>query len=953
MRRFLVFPLLLILIFAFVTGVPLPHAQGTYIFDFGKWDGYVRIPQFSIQNGVVTYDNNSGSFEFNITLSRRPPQSSFSINIERFGWTWLYQPPLDEELNVANYDFVNATHAILNGEVMVYRPENVVGSYAIYSSLRDNEYSTGKVLHLYRPLLIDANGARSWAVLNVTGSVFTISANSTWLQNAAYPVVIDPVFGYTNIGGTAGNDAASNSLFACKFTSPGVAVNIQRIATYEALLSGTATTKDAIYSDSAGSPSGLLSISSDEITITTTAAWYNYTMDYNTTASAVYWLANFAAGNRNVYWDSGSTGQLKSRTSAEYPTFPDPFASQNSYNYVLSIYAIYEVPGENYVDNAASDVDSNADIGTHSNFTAQQSGPDNVNDTLTEANTAEQSTSDVFTDGFEDGTFDKWTDGGTTTWGDGGTFMATSSSPGAPWAPHTGTYMADMDANDDGAITSDNINMSDAVAIGIGFWYMVDDMDANAGDLVLKYYNGSAYNTVVDLGGAAVEDQWYYYTATITDPQYFISTFRLQLTGTPGSGEAAFLDDVAINKTTGANNYELDLEEQWTTADYSSNNEELCIFAGPQDAEALMVDVWDGDSWENVIADLTANQWNNVSVTAYLTSATFTIRFVGGSEAGDETQSTWQIDAVLLHTWVTEGGTTLNYNTQLSVAFAVNKAKSGEFSRSTDWALTFGLFIGRNPVFSRGDSLSFAFALSRSSSFGLAKMLALPFALAASAGRSWVFSRETAFSFALALQGVFSQITQTILNLVSAFTFQLGIAQTHSFIFSLASAFTTALALASSFTTSIAETILNLYSTLAMAFTLGTLKAVTFSLQSLMQATLALAQTNLFGRFLSYTSQFAFTYGLVSGKAFNFNLATLLPVTALWQGIADVISGYTTLFISSVINFAVGITAYYPLAEYLETLSEEWLVVGAVIGLVIFAPVAALVALMIRRKKED
>jgi len=45
-----------------------------------------------------------------------------------------------------------------------------------------------------------------------------------------------------------------------------------------------------------------------------------------------------------------------------------------------------------YVDNNLSDVDSSADKGTHSNFTAEKYGPDSVYDTLTEANTGSRVT---------------------------------------------------------------------------------------------------------------------------------------------------------------------------------------------------------------------------------------------------------------------------------------------------------------------------------------------------------------------------------------------------------------------------------------------------------------------------------------------------------------------------------------------------------------------------------
>ncbi len=41
-------------------------------------------------------------------------------------------------------------------------------------------------------------------------------------------------------------------------------------------------------------------------------------------------------------------------------------------------------PTQHYVDNNSSDVDSSPNIGTHSNFTAMQQGPDGIMDTLTE-----------------------------------------------------------------------------------------------------------------------------------------------------------------------------------------------------------------------------------------------------------------------------------------------------------------------------------------------------------------------------------------------------------------------------------------------------------------------------------------------------------------------------------------------------------------------------------------
>lgn len=105
--------------------------------------------------------------------------------------------------------------------------------------------------------------------------------------------------------------------------------------------------------------------------------------------------------------------------------------------------------------------------------------------------------------------------------------------------------------------------------------------------------------------------------------------------------------------TGGSDDYELDLEVGWTSADYDeTTGEELAIFAGAQGTEALTVDVWTG-SWTEVIADL-APGWNNVSVSSYLTDASFEIRFQDSDQASDGIQTTWDIDAVLLHTWTDE-----------------------------------------------------------------------------------------------------------------------------------------------------------------------------------------------------------------------------------------------------------------------------------------------------------
>jgi hypothetical protein len=142
---------------------------------------------------------------------------------------------------------------------------------------------------------------------------------------------------------------------------------------------------------------------------------------------------------------------------------------------------------------------------------------------------------------------------------------------------------------------------------------------------------------------------------SITD-SLISSTFTIRFRDGNTSGDSSTQDkweiDVALlHIWQEATVYKLDLEVQWTGAENGEYYEELCIKTGTTDAEDILVDVWNGSQWQEVFSDLNPNVWNNVSVTSYLLSNTFTIRYRGGSETSDNNQDQWEIDAVLLHTW--------------------------------------------------------------------------------------------------------------------------------------------------------------------------------------------------------------------------------------------------------------------------------------------------------------
>jgi len=153
-----------------------------------EWERAGRIARFyNKETGDA-----DGGFEFEVELAEKPTTNVLHFSIQTKGFDFFYQPELTpEELD--------------RGDL---RPENVIGSYAVYHKTRkDNivggkEYATGKAFHIYRPYVMDANGVKVWCELDidVESGEAAITIPEDFLDTAAYPIIIDPTFGYTTQG---------------------------------------------------------------------------------------------------------------------------------------------------------------------------------------------------------------------------------------------------------------------------------------------------------------------------------------------------------------------------------------------------------------------------------------------------------------------------------------------------------------------------------------------------------------------------------------------------------------------------------------------------------------------------------------------------------------------------------------------------------------------------------
>jgi len=116
---------------------------------------------------------------------------------------------------------------------------------------------------------------------------------------------------------------------------------------------------------------------------------------------------------------------------------------------------------------------------------------------------------------------------------------------------YSGTYSADFDGSDysgSGDLSTCDLNCFDTSgAVYVDFWYR--DEGCEAGEFLLRYYDGTTWDTIADLGSTTSEYQWLHYQQKVTDSQYFKSNFRIRWSAVGiDSGEHAYVDYVTVKK---------------------------------------------------------------------------------------------------------------------------------------------------------------------------------------------------------------------------------------------------------------------------------------------------------------------------------------------------------------------------------------------------------------------
>ena len=284
---------------------------------------------------------------------------------------------------------------------------------------------------------------------------------------------------------------------------------------------------------------------------------------------------------------------------------------------------------QHFVDNNSSDVDSSPNIGTHGNFTAMQNGSDGVLDTLTE---------------------------GIKTAAAPETWVSPFQYEGSGWTNPSYAY-----DNNNLTAASESIQKNkwsddlilDTSAVNCHKIRYLIVWDSGIDRIRVSIDNGSL-TTVYNGNGAGMNN-------VLTNLSFSeTSVTKMQFNFHNGDNKAdhnAYVYEAQFLQSATPQNCQLDLEAQWTNVNFTQPNQWLCIYGGTMASEDTRVDVRSGSTWLNLFTDLTTG-WNNISVSQYVNSPTFTIRFKDGTQTNDPSQDSWQIDTALLRSGLSIGNST-------------------------------------------------------------------------------------------------------------------------------------------------------------------------------------------------------------------------------------------------------------------------------------------------------
>ena len=288
-----------------------------------------------------------GAFEYEIFLGALPALPTIPFTVESRGLNFYYQP-------------ATGRRSPLSGRLL--DSAEIIHSYAAYhasktqwhgSAAEADKYKTGKAFHMFRPVATDADGLKYALDYTVDRNGVPNGVDITALASARFPVVVDPTFGYTSVGGSTDCGGLSFEIYyQINGLSPsGSNTDMQHFVGIVNTIcgAGATTVQFALFSEGTDLPNARLVVDPT----TTSAANANAmvggaAVSYALSASTQYWIGYIATagGGVSISWDA-STGTRKIVYTSNGGVFPTSVTGTSELvdNVQPSAYVYYEPAG--------------------------------------------------------------------------------------------------------------------------------------------------------------------------------------------------------------------------------------------------------------------------------------------------------------------------------------------------------------------------------------------------------------------------------------------------------------------------------------------------------------------------------------------------------------------------------------------------------------------------------
>lgn len=281
----------------------------------------------------ITRNNKKDGFKFILILYEKPKTNEFFYDIE--GWEefhWWYQPTLENEYKM----YPRGNKTLEEFLTKHSRPDNVVGSYAVYHKTKrwhrvgGVNYGCGKFMHVFRPRVYDSDGRNTYATIEIVKWQYKVTVPQNIIDNAVYPLYINDTFGYGQ--GASTTDPGGGIVIASGSDSPASNGTATSIDVYSSNSTSTTDVKVGLYDDSSG-PNNLVSPGENETTDvgTWSDSWKSFTSASITVSSATtYWIGVSRSAGFTLYYDvNGGTNRYYDNVTYA-SAWNDPFDNNGS-----------------------------------------------------------------------------------------------------------------------------------------------------------------------------------------------------------------------------------------------------------------------------------------------------------------------------------------------------------------------------------------------------------------------------------------------------------------------------------------------------------------------------------------------------------------------------------------------------------------------------------------------